>query len=118
LSLVGLNIDDEDKGVVLFNFLHGALGVERVDDDFVLIEAGNVRNGFAGVFGRARELEGLGAVESRRETDFADLVRVRLRVISIYLYLAIGWMETYALQSGLSSSIGLLGAFRWLSSTC
>merc|ERR1711964_581612 len=39
LTLVGTDIDDEDESVVLLNLLHGALGVERVDDDLVLIEA-------------------------------------------------------------------------------
>jgi hypothetical protein len=33
LALVGLDVDDEDKGVVLLDHLHGALGVERVNDD-------------------------------------------------------------------------------------
>jgi hypothetical protein len=48
----------------------------------VLIETGNVRDGLAGVLGRAGELEGLGAVEGRRETDLADLLRVHLRIVS------------------------------------
>ena len=44
LSLVGLDIDDENESVVLLNLLHGALGVERVDNDFVLIKTRLVRN--------------------------------------------------------------------------
>ena len=83
MSLVGLDIDDEDKSVVLLNLLHGALGVERVNDDFVLIEARDMRDGLAGVFGRAGELECLGAVEGRREADLADFVRVHLYFLSI-----------------------------------
>ena len=63
LSLVGLDIDDKDQSIVLLNLLHGALSVERVDDDLVLIETGNVGDGLAGIFGRAGELEGLGAME-------------------------------------------------------
>lgn len=78
MPLVGLGVDDEDKGVVLLNLLHGALGVERVDDDLVLVEAGLMGNTLAGELGSARELEGLGAVEGRRKTDLADLVRVDL----------------------------------------
>ena len=74
MSLVGLDVDDEDECVVLLDLLHGALGVERVDDDLVLIEAGDVRYGLSLVLGCAGELEGLGAVEGRRETDLADLV--------------------------------------------
>jgi hypothetical protein len=44
LSLVGLNVDDEYKGVVLLNLLHGALGVQRVNDHLVLVQTGNMRN--------------------------------------------------------------------------
>lgn len=65
LSLVRLDVNDENQGVVLLNLLHRALGVERVDDDLVLIETGNMGDGFAGVFWGARELQGLGAVEGR-----------------------------------------------------
>jgi hypothetical protein len=82
LSLVGLDVDDEDQGVVLLNLLHGTLSVERVDDNLVLIEARLMRNGLSWVFGRPGELEGLGTVESCRKTDLADLVRVGLVVVS------------------------------------
>lgn len=78
LALVGLDVDNEDEGVVLLNLLHRALGVERVDDDLVLIQAGLVRNALAGVLGGAREDQGLRAVEGRRETDLAGLVGVNL----------------------------------------
>ena len=44
LSLVGLDVDDEYKSIVLLNLLHSTLGVERVDDDLVLIETGLVWN--------------------------------------------------------------------------
>jgi hypothetical protein len=121
LSLVGLDIDNEDEGVVLLNLLHRTLGVKGVDDDLVLIETRLVRDGLARVLGGARELEGLGAVEGGRETDFADLVRVHLFLSSAPLRLQSSMrdgMETYALQSRLRGSAGLLGAFAWLSSTC
>lgn len=78
LSLVGLDIDNEDKCVVLLNLLHGALGVERVDNDSVLIETGSMRNRLAWVLWCTGELEGLGTVEGSRETDLADLVGVNL----------------------------------------
>ncbi len=42
-------------------------------DDLVLIEAGGVRDGFARVAGRARELQRLGPVEGRALSDFAQL---------------------------------------------
>jgi len=65
LSLVGPDIDNEDQGVVLLNLLHGALGVQGVDDDLVLIEAWLMGNGLAGVLRGTRELKGLGTVEGR-----------------------------------------------------
>lgn len=78
LSLVGQSVDDEDEGVVLLDLLHGALSVERVDDDLVGIEDGLRGDRLPGVFWLPGELEGLGLVEGRRETDLADLVRVDL----------------------------------------
>lgn len=56
LSLVGLDIDDEDKGVVLLDLLHCALGVERVYDDLVGIETGLMRDRLSWVFWGAAEL--------------------------------------------------------------
>lgn len=63
LSLVGLDIDDENQSVVLLDLLHGALSVERVDDDPVLIETGLVRNRLSWVLSGTGELESLGSVE-------------------------------------------------------
>jgi hypothetical protein len=78
LSLVGLDIDNEDKGVVLLNLLHGALRVERVNDDLVLIESGLVRDRLARVLGSARQLKSLGKVEGSRVADLQLLVCVHL----------------------------------------
>lgn len=78
LSLVGQSVDDEYQGVILLDLLHGALSVERVDDDLVGIEMGLRDDRLAWVLGLTRELEGLGPVEGRRETDLADLVGVNL----------------------------------------
>lgn len=78
LPLVRLGVHNEDKGVVLLNLLHRALGVERVDDDLGGIEAGLVRDRLARVLGRAREGEGLREVERSVGADLADLVRVDL----------------------------------------
>ena len=50
LSLVGLDVDNENQCVVLLDLLHGALGIEGVDDDLVLIETRLVRNGLSWVF--------------------------------------------------------------------
>lgn len=78
LALVGLGVDDEDEGVVLLDHLHGALGVERVDDDLGGIEARLTRDAAAGVGRGARELEGLREVEGGAGADLAGLVRVDL----------------------------------------
>ena len=78
MSLVCLNVDNENQSVVLLNLLHRALSVERVDDDLVLIETGGVWDGLSWVFWLAGELEGLGSVEGGRETDLAGLQSVRL----------------------------------------
>ena len=78
LGLVGLDIDDEDQGVLLLNLLQGTLGVERVDDDLVLVEAGSMGDRLARVLGRARELEGLGEVEGGRGADLGLLLGVDL----------------------------------------
>jgi hypothetical protein len=78
LSLVGLDVHNKYKGVVLLDLFHGTLGVERVDDDLVLIETRLRRNRLSGEFGLAGELKSLGSVEGGRETDLADLLRVSL----------------------------------------
>lgn len=79
LGLVGLDIDDEDEGVVLLNLLHGRLGVERVDDDLVLVQAGLVVDGLAGVLGVASQTQGLGLAEGGRGPDLGLLVGVNLK---------------------------------------
>lgn len=100
LGLVGLDVDDEDKSVVLLDLLHGALSVERVDDDLVLIEAGLVVDRLALVLGVARQRQGLGAVEGRGGPDLVALVGVN------------------TLKSSLGRVLGLLGASLALGSTC
>lgn len=92
LGLVGLDVDNEDKAVVLLNLAHGALGVERVHDDLVLVQAGLVGNGLARVLAGAGELQGLGQVEGGRQADLVGLLGVN------------------TLQRSLRGSVGLLGA--------
>ena len=82
LGLVGLDVDDEDEGVLLLDLLEGALSVQGVDDDLVLIEARSVGDRLAGVLGSPRQLEGLGAVEGRRVSDLGGLVGVDLQEIA------------------------------------
>lgn len=120
LGLVGLDIDDEDEGVVLLNLLHGRLGVERVDNDLVLIKTGRMRNRLAGVLGSTRQLEGLGPVEGGRGANLPVLVGVDLKEQSTLATTeADGLVEakTYTLKSGLSSGLSLLGTLGGLRGT-
>jgi hypothetical protein len=93
LSLVGLDINDEDEGVVLLHLLHGALSVERVDDNLVLIEARLVGNRSTRVLGSTAGDQGLGAVEGGAVASLDLLVGV------------------CALESGLGSLSGLVASF-------
>ena len=87
LLLVCTDIADEDQSVVFLDLLHGALSVERVDDDFVLIKARFAGNRLSRVFGSARQLESLGPVEGSRSSDLTDLVRMDLRnVLAAFNY--------------------------------
>ncbi len=88
LALVGLDVDDEDEGVVLLDLLHGTLGVEGVQDDVVGIHAGFTGDRDTGVLGGPRELQGLGAVEGGRGADLAGLVELeKTRYVSdVVLY--------------------------------
>lgn len=111
LGLVGLDIDDEDQGVLLLNLLQGTLGVERVDDDLVLVEAGSMGDRLARVLGRARELEGLGEVEGGRGADLGLLLGVDLKrrgnVSSAAFALSQDTEKTYTLEGSLGSLLGL-----------
>lgn len=78
LPLIRLHVADEHQRVILLNLLHGALRVQRVDDDLVGVEARLVRDRFAWVFGGAGQLECFGPVEGRAEADFADFFGVNL----------------------------------------
>ena len=65
LPLVRPRSHDEDKCVVLLDLLHRTLGVQRVDQDLVLVDASVACDGLARVLWCARELKGLGTVECR-----------------------------------------------------
>ena len=75
MTLVGLDVADEDKGVVLLNLLHGRLGVERVDEDLLRVHARRMGNRLAGVLACARELEGLGAAKTLANERFPNRSR-------------------------------------------
>ena len=44
LSLIALNIAHKDQGIVLLDLLHRTFGVQWVDDNFMMVEAGFVRD--------------------------------------------------------------------------
>ena len=79
LPLIALDVADEDQRVVFLNLLHRRLRIERVDDDFVIVESGFMRDRFARVLGRAGQLQGLGSVEGCGEANLADFLGVYLR---------------------------------------
>jgi len=76
LPLVCLDVAHENQGVVLLNLLHGALGIERVDDDLVGVEAGLVVDRLARVLGSTGEREGLRSVEAGVQPDLGGLLAV------------------------------------------
>lgn len=71
LSLVSLDIDEENKGVIILELLHGSLSVKRLADDAVLVHAGSVGDGLAAVLGGTSKLESLGQVEGGGGADLA-----------------------------------------------
>lgn len=78
LSLVRFGVHNENKGVVLLDLLHRTLGVQRVENNLVGVKTRDVRDRLAGVLGRPRELEGLGAVEGGGSANLAGPVRMQL----------------------------------------
>lgn len=69
--LVGTNIADKDKSVVVLDLAHGRLGVQGRLDDGELVQGGVTVDGLAGVLGGTGELQGLGKVETGRGVDLA-----------------------------------------------
>lgn len=63
LSLVGSHVDNEDKGVVVLNLLHGRLSGKRELDDVERLVALNALAGTSQNLGLASKLQGLGLVE-------------------------------------------------------
>lgn len=78
LGLVGADVNDKDEGVVLLHLLHGALGVQGVNNDAVGIETGLVGDGLAQVLGRSGQDQGLRSVERRRRASLDMLAGVGL----------------------------------------
>lgn len=65
---------------MFFNLLHRTFGIERMDDDLVVIEARLMRHGFPRILGSSRELKRFGSMEGSGEADFADLGAMNLRI--------------------------------------
>lgn len=95
VALVGTEVNNEDKGVVVLNLLHGRLGGERVLDGAELVHPGKVRDRLAGVLGSTRKTKGVGAVERHRSANLLGRV-------------GLGALEG-SLLSGLG--LGLLGSW-------
>jgi hypothetical protein len=71
LSLVGLDINEEDEGVIILELLHGSLSVKGLTNDAVLVHARSVGDGLAAVLGSTSKLESLGQVEGGGSADLA-----------------------------------------------
>lgn len=56
--LISLEVSDENQSVVVFNFLHGRLGCQRMLNDVVGIHAVTGRSGLPGVLGVSDGSEG------------------------------------------------------------
>jgi len=104
LPLVCLDVDDENQGVVFLNLLHGGLGVERVDDDLVLVQSWGMGNRLAGVLWRTREGLGVWSVEGGGGSDLlvnlgvGSLQRGLLRLSSLLRSGGLGgWLSRGAL---------------------
>ena len=67
--LVGLDVADEDKGVVVLDLLHGRLGGQRVLDDVVGIHAVPAWGRLARVLGSPGGSEGLWPIELYTGSD-------------------------------------------------
>lgn len=62
--LVGTDIADEHKGVLILDLAHGRLGVQGELDDGVLVQGGGLGAGATSILGGTGQLEGLGEVEA------------------------------------------------------
>jgi hypothetical protein len=70
--LVGTDIAQEDKGVLVFDLLHRTFGSQWLADDRVLVELRSTRNGFALIDWVASRTVGFWTMESGRSTNLAS----------------------------------------------
>ena len=69
LVLIGLDVADEDQGVVVLDLLHGRLGGQGVLDDVVSVHAVPAGSRLARVLGGSGRPEGLRPVELHTSPD-------------------------------------------------
>lgn len=81
LALVGLAVNNEDKSVHLLNLLHGALSVQREQENLVSVSARRMRGTLARVFRVARKTESLRAVERGRGVHLAHTLLTRATLL-------------------------------------
>jgi len=74
LRLVGLEVDDENEGVVILNFLHRRLSREGIADDRIGVHAISFRRALLGELGRPLQSQSLGTAEF---DDSSDLLHAR-----------------------------------------
>merc|ERR1711911_563456 len=70
LGLVGLEVDDEDEGVVIFNLLHGGLSRQRIANDGISVHAISVGRALLGELWSPFESQGLRTTELDHSPDF------------------------------------------------
>ena len=83
LVLVGLNVADEDKRVVVLDLLHGRLCGQGVFDYVVSIHAVPARSGLARILGSPGRPEGLRPVELHTRPD---LLKTRVSFLNCNFY--------------------------------
>lgn len=74
LTLVGLNVDNENKRVGVFDKLHRRLGRKRVLDDRVLVQSRLGRGALLLVLGLSVQLKSLGLVEVNLRVNSGSLL--------------------------------------------
>ena len=80
---VSFDVADEDKGVVIFDLLHGRLGGQGVLDDVVGIHTVPARGGLARVLWSPGGPEGLWPVELHTGSDLQSKVKFSITLFQI-----------------------------------
>lgn len=88
LPLVRLHVHDKYQCIVLFNLLHGAFGVQRMDEHFVMVQTRLMRNRFPRIFWVAGCAEGLWSVECGGESDLSRFLGMDLYRLTILAFAA------------------------------